>query len=139
MATKNRPGAFDCYANAKPDEPMFVLLGRDPMAGSLVREWAWRREAIGEDPVKVAEAKSCAEQLDAWARNLGKRLDGNRRAAPPGEMLRIREVRGVRLRNGEEWMQDATHWLVMYDDGVQHEKDGGATLFDWEQILEVLV
>lgn len=29
MGTKNNPGAFDCYANAEPDEPMFVLLARD--------------------------------------------------------------------------------------------------------------
>ena len=26
MGTKNNPGKFDCYANAKPDEPLFVLL-----------------------------------------------------------------------------------------------------------------
>lgn len=29
MGTKNQPGSFDCYANAKGDEPLFVLLGRD--------------------------------------------------------------------------------------------------------------
>jgi len=28
MATKKNPGEFDCYANAGPDEPMFVLLAR---------------------------------------------------------------------------------------------------------------
>jgi hypothetical protein len=29
MGTKNQPGKFDtCYANADPDEPMFVLLGK---------------------------------------------------------------------------------------------------------------
>jgi hypothetical protein len=67
MATKNKPGRFDCYANAHPDEPMFVLLGRDPMAGSLVRQWASWRERIGEDPAKVAEARECADALDVWA------------------------------------------------------------------------
>jgi hypothetical protein len=72
MATKNNPGRFDCYENAKPDEPMFVLLGRDPMAGSLVRLWAdWRQER-GEEPAKVAEARACADALDAWARGLMK-------------------------------------------------------------------
>ncbi|HAW11807.1 MAG TPA: aspartate decarboxylase, partial [Chloroflexi bacterium] len=30
MGTKNNPGKFDCYDDAHPDEPMFVLLGRDP-------------------------------------------------------------------------------------------------------------
>lgn len=72
MATKNNPGKFDCYENAHPDEPMFVLLGRDPMAGVLVRIWArWRKHA-GESPEKLAEAMACANALDEWARNLGK-------------------------------------------------------------------
>lgn len=72
MATKNNPGKFDCYQNAHPDEPMFVLLGRDPNAGMLVRMWASLRESIGEDPAKVAEARKCAMDLDQWARDLGK-------------------------------------------------------------------
>jgi hypothetical protein len=73
MGSKNNPSSFDCYAAAKPDEPMFVLLGRDPMAGALVRLWALMREEAGENPEKVAEAISCAEQLDAWVRSLGKK------------------------------------------------------------------
>jgi hypothetical protein len=48
MGSKNNPSSFDCYAAAKPDEPMFVLLGRDPMAGALVRLWALMREEAGE-------------------------------------------------------------------------------------------
>lgn len=72
MASKNNPGKFDCYTNAHPDEPMFVLLGRDPMAGRLVRIWASLREAHGEDPAKVSEARACAESMDQWARDLGK-------------------------------------------------------------------
>jgi hypothetical protein len=72
MATKNNPGRFDCYENAHPDEPMFVLLGRDPMAGSLVLEWVGMRRARGEDPEKLEEATVCAAAMDAWARKLGK-------------------------------------------------------------------
>lgn len=72
MGTKNNPGAYDCYANADPDEPMFVLLGRDPMAGDLVRAWAQWRRGRGEEPAKIAEALACADSLDAWARKLGK-------------------------------------------------------------------
>ena len=49
MGTKNNPGAFDCHAAAEPDEPMFVLLGRDPMAGLLVRLWAKMREKREEE------------------------------------------------------------------------------------------
>ena len=40
MGTKNNPGKFDCYENAEPDEPMFVLLGRDPLAAHLVSLWS---------------------------------------------------------------------------------------------------
>lgn len=77
MGTKNNPGKFDCYANADPDEPMFVLLGRDPLAGMLVRLWAAFRRAHGEDPAKVEEANSCAAALDQWARDHGKRPVGD--------------------------------------------------------------
>jgi hypothetical protein len=74
MGTKNNPSQFDCYANAKPDEPMFILLGRDPGAGSLVRQWASDRERRGEDPAIIAEARACADAMDDWALSLGKVL-----------------------------------------------------------------
>lgn len=72
MGSKKEPGAFDCYANAKPDEPMFVLLGRDAGAGLLVRIWVKMRELRGEDPAKLANARQIASDLDAWAVTLGK-------------------------------------------------------------------
>lgn len=67
MATKNNPGQFDCYANADPDEPMFVLLGRDKHAPTLVWLWATLRELAGEDEVKVAEARACCTAMIGWA------------------------------------------------------------------------
>ena len=72
MGTKNQPGRFDCYQNAKPDEPMFVLLGRDKHAAGLVRLWALLRHKAGEDEAVVLEALECAKAMDAWARQLGK-------------------------------------------------------------------
>lgn len=63
MGTKNNPGQFDCYENADPNEPMFVLLGRDQDAPGLVNRWADQREQRGEDPEKVAEARHCAAQM----------------------------------------------------------------------------
>jgi hypothetical protein len=74
MGTKNNPGKFDCHAAADPDEEMFILLGRDPMAGALERAWADMREYVGENPEKVKEARACAEKLDAWATKKGKAL-----------------------------------------------------------------
>jgi hypothetical protein len=72
MGTKNNPGAFDCYANAHPDEPMFILLGRDKFAASLVEMWAAARETAGEDPAKVQEACDCADAMRECSRALGK-------------------------------------------------------------------
>lgn len=66
MGTKNKPGDFDCYANADPNEPMFILLGRDEDAPRLVAAWARKRELKGEDPKKVQEAIDCANAMRSW-------------------------------------------------------------------------
>jgi hypothetical protein len=66
MGTKNNPGIYDCYANAEPDEPMFVLLARDRQAPGLVREWAHQRALLGEAPAMVAEARACADAMEKW-------------------------------------------------------------------------
>lgn len=73
MGTKNNPGQFDCYTAAHPDEPMFVLLGRDHSAPSLVEAWANTREQRGVDPNKIAEARGCANMMRAWLISLGKK------------------------------------------------------------------
>lgn len=66
MGTKLQPGKFDCYDNAEPDEPMFILLARDLMAPALVRLWADLRAHAAGNPSKVAEARSCAAAMDVW-------------------------------------------------------------------------
>lgn len=71
MATKNNPGPFDCYANAAPDEPLFVLLSRDPDAAALVKIWAAVRELKQRKPEKIAEARQCAAAMTAWAAQQG--------------------------------------------------------------------
>jgi hypothetical protein len=90
MGTKLEPGKFDCYANAEPDEPMFVLLGRDALAPSLVNIWAMiragnRKEAklafnelivgpqasvyvLNPQPEKAQEAVDCAGSMMNWRR-----------------------------------------------------------------------
>lgn len=64
MGTKSNPGKFDCYAEAGPDEPMFVLLGRDRHAPLLVRLWALLRHEEGEEEAKVREALECADEME---------------------------------------------------------------------------
>lgn len=73
MGTKNNPGKFDCYANAEPDEPMFILLARDQTAPLRVEEWANAREHLifcgmkpESDRAMVEEARECAEAMRAW-------------------------------------------------------------------------
>lgn len=73
MGTKNNPGEFDCIAAAEPDEPMFILLARDPEAPGLIERWCVAREyAIAHgtrpesDRAKVGEARRCAAQMKVW-------------------------------------------------------------------------
>lgn len=66
MGTKLKPGQFDCYANAADDEPMFVLLGRDPLAPLLVELWAGLRAVLVKaegEPAKIREARQCAQLM----------------------------------------------------------------------------
>ena len=72
MGTKNNPGKFDCYANAEPDEPMFVLLGRDKHAPMLVYLWARLRQIDSEDPDKIIEALDCASAMIKYLKTKGK-------------------------------------------------------------------
>lgn len=43
MGTKNSPSIYDCLEKAGPDEPLFILLARDPCAAPLVKAWAHLR------------------------------------------------------------------------------------------------
>lgn len=73
MGTKNNPGSYDCYQKAEPDEPMFVLLGRDPTAALIVSLWiSLRRELGKDDPQMLAEASDCSVEMAKWAARLGK-------------------------------------------------------------------
>jgi len=80
MGSKNNPGKFDCYDKALPDEPMFVLLARDPTAPDRVEFWAKERETaidVGKRPetdrAMVEEARQCAADMRAWRKdNLGR-------------------------------------------------------------------
>jgi len=74
MGTKNNPGEFDCYEEADPDEPMFVLLARDELAPEIVRLWAYNySKKVGIDPKpeqnrKMNEAYSVADAMEKWRR-----------------------------------------------------------------------
>lgn len=76
MSSKLNPGDYDCYAKAEPDEPMFILLGRDRDASTMVKMWAFLRMeqiAMGlrpeSDRAQVSEAMRCATEMEIWARD----------------------------------------------------------------------
>lgn len=90
MGTKLNPGTYDCYANALPDEPMFILLARDPLAPTLIDSWAIRRSQLidsGEKPdtdrPMVTEAFACAGAMRSWRVE----NDGKWRVPLPGQSL----------------------------------------------------
>lgn len=66
MGTKTNPGKFDCYAKAESDEPVFVLLGRDPDAPMLIRLWAAIRMRCGESSEKTVEAMRVANAMEDY-------------------------------------------------------------------------
>jgi hypothetical protein len=85
MGTKNNPSAFDCYANANPDEPMFILLARDPAAPHALVYWIGLRNKLiemglkpREDVKMLSEAAVLAGEMTSWRHR-------NRR--PSGEQL----------------------------------------------------
>lgn len=78
MGTKRNPGKFDCHSKAGVDEPMFILLGRDPQAAQLVRNWAVARRAAGEDAM-AQEAMECADAMERFCNNKNKAPDGGAR------------------------------------------------------------
>jgi hypothetical protein len=63
-----------CLGRSAPDEPVFVLVGRDLLAADSVRDWADRLEvrskALGEltgaRQAKIADARATAKAMDAW-------------------------------------------------------------------------
>ena len=103
MGTKNNPGPFDCYAAADPDEPIFVLLGRDKHAPALVWLWANLRELGDEDPEKVTEARQCVDQMIVWQHAHGRQAEGVAVAALAGifELIRAANTAVDLIRKGE--------------------------------------
>jgi hypothetical protein len=68
MSTKAKPSKYDAYLKAADDEPLFILLARDPLAPILVSLWAALREKEGEGADKIAEARHCAVEMMRWRR-----------------------------------------------------------------------
>ena len=73
MATKLTELRNGCFHAALDDEPMFVLLARDPDAPRLCRNWASQRESEitrgarpSSDTAKVIHARQLADDMEKW-------------------------------------------------------------------------
>lgn len=69
MSTKQLGSSakFDCYANARDDEEMFILLARDSCAPSVIRFWCAERIRVGKNKlsdVQIIEAMECAKRME---------------------------------------------------------------------------
>jgi hypothetical protein len=74
MGTKNNPGPYDCYAHAEPDEPIFVLRGKDPAAHIVVAFWAaLSKQLHNQTQEKMMEAAKIAAEMRLWAESKGKK------------------------------------------------------------------
>lgn len=63
---KLSPANRDCIEKAEDGEPMFIILGRDPDGGNIVRLWAERRRDAG-DPTHALPVLTLADEMDRWA------------------------------------------------------------------------
>ena len=52
--------------NPEPDEPVFMLLGRDPMAPLLIRLWAAQKWQEHENLEMIANARAVADAMTEW-------------------------------------------------------------------------
>jgi hypothetical protein len=108
MGTKNNPGKYDCYAKLEPDEPYFLLRGKDPIGWLVVKVWVALRMVLADDLLpteyaeKLNEAKAAAAQMKDWAALKGTLL--------PGTLTK-------------EWLRKAFANLVYGKFGQEHTSD----------------
>lgn len=90
MPSKQNPGVFDCYKAALPDEPIFVILGRDLAGPATLERWALERTKLGltasqDDRDRIAAALDEAKEMQEWReRNVEMSIDG----VPPWKLPR---------------------------------------------------
>lgn len=97
MGTKTNPSEFNCYAKAREDEPVFVLLGRDPVAAEVVAFWAALRIRTflnSEQDIQIEEALRVAETMKNYAMSNLK-----------GAQVQLAKKMARRLMGARTWLQ----------------------------------
>lgn len=49
-----------------PDEPVFLLRGRDVLAAPTIAQWIQDAQAAGVNPAKLTEARACLSDFHLW-------------------------------------------------------------------------
>jgi len=63
-----------CINKAAPEEPVFVLRGKDLCSAYAVRAWANIAEAgAHHEPEKIAHARRWADRMEAYSRSVAPR------------------------------------------------------------------
>lgn len=114
MGSKNNPGKFDCLSKADPDEPMFVLLGRDPAAPILINLWADIRSRMGEEQEKIEEACACAETCTEWLATHGKFEKFKAALVVAEECMVDERIKQLETEN-QELLEEVTRLRLLYD------------------------
>ncbi len=118
--------AEGCFYRALDDEPVFVILARDPCAAETVRWWVTLRQALigrGEKPLedheKLADALSTAQAMTVWRSDATgpEWIDGPRwkvEEVPTRELVDCAEIARLqdRVRELEEIISTAQHQTV---------------------------
>jgi hypothetical protein len=110
------PANRDCLVKAKPGEPMFIILGRDPDGGNIVRLWAQRRFDAG-DTEHAGPVFAIADAMDTW-RAAGHLPESapDASAYPPiarndERALKLVEAVKTAIQHAyEEGVEDGTEW-----------------------------
>ncbi len=67
MNTLENPSKHDCRKKLLPDEPIFILRGKDPNASKTIHYWvAGYLQRGGRNLKKVCEALDLAQQMEEW-------------------------------------------------------------------------
>lgn len=101
-----------CWDKADDDEPLFVGLGRDPLAAVMTLVWAALSEGCQPDG-QVTEAQDHSARMMAYclARNPGRRAE---RLTPQALSRAVRLLQAMRDELEPPLWQDAS-----YDDAAQ--------------------
>ena len=79
-----------------PEEPLFILRGRDPLAAQATRAWASLAHNAGVDPAIIEQALKQADRLEAWSP----------KALPDGDRLSEAEKKQLRYELGRRAWRD---------------------------------